>query len=144
MLEALAPAFPEAAWKGAPTPRSNVAESEGLPLFGLANSDLAGRYSHWLGTSGKRYLFSVYDPATCPAYCDAVLVVAKVDAFGRRAIIAIEDTGDFPDPAVCRAAQAAKRAGERAELHLHLLATTRAARREAIADLVGYASPARN
>ncbi len=144
MLDAATRSFPETAWIGSPSPHASVCESESLPLFGLAHSDLAGRYSHWLGASGKRYLFSVYDPAACPAYCDAVLVVAKVDDFGRRAIVGIEDTGDFPDPAVCRAAQAAKRAGARAELHLHLLAPTRASRREAIADLVGYASPARN
>ena len=132
------------AWSCAPQPLLDVRESEAQPLAALERSDLAGRYSHWLGASGRRYMFSVYAPAACPAYCDAVLVVAKVDAYGRRSIVAIEDTGEFPDPAVSRAARIARAAGGKVELHLHLLAASRAQRREAIADLVCYAAPGRN
>jgi len=132
------------AWSPAPPTYLEVRESEALPLAALERSDLAGRYSHWLGASGRRYMFSVYTPASCPAYCDAVLVVAKVDFHGRRSILAIEDTGEFPDPAVSRAAQKALAAGGKVELHLHLLAASRAQRREAITDLVCYAPPGRN
>ena len=105
---------------------------------------LAGRYAQWLGASGRRYLFSVYDPSSCPAYSDAILVLAKVDGHGRRTILAIEDTGDFADPAVSRAMRTAARCDGAVEVHLHLLASTRPARREAIADLLCYATPSRN
>jgi len=131
-------------WSVSPTPYLEVRESEGVPLAALERSELAGRYSHWLGASGRRYMFSVFDPASCPAYCDAILVTAKVDSLGRRTIVAIADTGDFPDPAVSRAAQAARSLGGRVELHLHLLAASRAQRREAIADLVCNGTPGRN
>ena len=89
-------------------------------------------------------MFSVFAPESCPAYCDAILVVAKVDSLGRRTIIAIDDTGEFPDPAVSRAAQIARSLGGGVELHLHLLAASRAQRREAITDLVCYGTPGRN
>ena len=89
-------------------------------------------------------MFSVFAPDSCPAYCDAILVVAKVDSLGRRTIIAIDDTGEFPDPAVSRAAHIARSLGGGGELHLHLLAASRAQRREAIVDLVCYGTPGRN
>jgi len=141
---ATSPARSSDVWSPAPPTCLEVRESEALPLAALERSDLAGRYSHWLGASGRRYMFSVYAPSSCPAYCDAVLVVAKVDVYGRRSIVAIEDTGAFPDPAVSRAAHMALAAGGKAELHLHLLAASRAQRREAIADLICYAAPGRN
>jgi hypothetical protein len=131
-------------WSADETPRTSVCEGETRPLAALVGSPLAGRYSQWLGASGRRYLFSVYDPSSCPAYSDAVLVLAKVDEVGRRTILAIEDTGDFADPAVSRALRAASRCDGAVEVHLHLLASTRLARRDAIADLLCYATPNRN
>lgn len=131
-------------WSAEETPRTSVCEGELKGLSALAGSGLAGRYAQWLGASGQRYLFSVYEPSSCPAYSDAILVLAKVDGHGRRAILAIEDTGDFADPAVSRALRAAARCDGDVEVHLHLLASTRQARREAIADLLCYATPNRN
>lgn len=131
-------------WSAAKTPRTGVCEGESQGLSSLAGSPLAGRYAQWLGASGRRYLFSVYDPQSCPAYCEAILVLAKVDEHGRRTILSIEDTGDFADPAVSRALRMAARCAEGAEVHLHLLASNRSERREAIADLLLYATPSRN
>jgi hypothetical protein len=141
---ALSGQAPAELWTCETTPRTGVCEGESKPLSALAGSPLAGRYSQWLGASGRRYLFSVYDPSACPAYCDAILVLAKVDEHGRRTILAIEDTGDFADPAVSRAMQTAAHCDEAVEVHLHLLASTRPARRDAITDLLCYATPSRN
>lgn len=135
---------PPSLWSAETPPRTGVCEGEARPLSALAGSDLAGRYSQWLGASGRRYLFSIYDPSSCPAYSDAILVLAKVDGLGRRTILAIEDTGDFADPAVSRAMRMASRCDCAVEVHLHLLASNRPARREAIADLLCYATPSRN
>ena len=43
-----------------------------------AHEDLLRRkYRSWRGRSGRAYMFSVYSPFDCPAYEDAVLIVAS-------------------------------------------------------------------
>jgi hypothetical protein len=131
-------------WVAPDGPSRGVAECGAAPLHALQASELAGRYARWQGASGLRYLFSVYAPETCPAYCDAILAVAGYDALGRRTILSIEDTGEFPEPALARATTLAAMSGGRVEFHLHLLAATRGARRSAIGDLAGQAASTRN
>lgn len=104
-------------------------------LAALAGEALAGRFRHWRGLSGRRYVFSVYDPASCPAYGDAVLIVATVDASGERRIVSIADTGALPEIAVAGARRIAASLEARVECHVHLLAASRFGREAAIADL---------
>ena len=58
---------------------------------------------------------------------------------GRRRIVALADTGVFPEPVVARLAQTAAPFSGRLELHLHLLAATAAERRAALDDLAAAA-----
>ena len=104
-------------------------------LAALAGEALAGRFRHWRGRSGRRYAFSVYDPASCPAYEDAVLIVAAVGPGGERRIVSIADTGALPEIAVARARAIASSLEARVECHVHLLAASRLEREAAIADL---------
>lgn len=104
-------------------------------LAALAGEALAGRFRHWRGWSGRRYVFSVYDPASCPAYEDAVLIVAAAGPDGERRIVSIADTGALPEIAVARARAIASSLATRVECHVHLLAASRAEREAAIADL---------
>jgi hypothetical protein len=66
------------------------------PLAALDGEVLNERFRSWRGASGRRYIFSVFDPARCPAYCDAVLIVAAVDAEGKPRALGLVDTGPFP------------------------------------------------
>ena len=107
----------------------------GAPLAALAGTSIAARFCSWIGSSGRRYVFSVYPAADCPAFRDAVLLGAVRDMTGqRRAILACE-TGAFPEPVVARAQRELHAYGAGAGLHLHLLAGSAAARAAMIADL---------
>ena len=77
-------------------PRSPAPDGE--PLAALAEEALSPRFRSWRGASGRRYIVSVYDPAACPAYCDAVLIAAAASPEGRRRPLALLDTGAFPEP----------------------------------------------
>ena len=107
-------------------PRQSCASA---PLAALAGDMLGGRFRSWLGHSGRRYVFSVYDAASCPPYEHAVMIVAAASSTDERRVAAIVDTGCFPDVAM------AKAAGGAVELHVHLLAQSRAERDAVIADL---------
>ena len=102
------------------------------PLLALADGALAQRFRSWRGVSGKRHIFSVYDAQSCPAYSDAVIIVATRSNDGERRIVFIGDTGCFPDVVLAKAAAEFK--GE-TEFHVHLLATAPQDRRAAIADI---------
>ena len=104
-------------------------------LTSLANEKLAERFRHWRGASGRRYIFSLYAPESCPAYDDAVLIVALKAADGLRRIAMICDTGSLPELALSRACKAAAAPGESVECHVHLLAASRAERAAVIEDL---------
>ena len=105
------------------------------PLAALAGESLAKRFRHWRGASGRRYVFSVYDRRCCPAYDDAVLIVAEVDADGERRASFIADTGVLPELVLAQADERAASAERAVEFHVHLLAATRAERAALIADL---------
>lgn len=104
-------------------------------LASLADEKLAGRFRHWRGASGRRYIFSLYEPESCPAYDDAVLIVAVKCTAGLRRILTICDTGPLPELALARACEAADASDESVECHVHLLAASHAERAAVIEDL---------
>jgi hypothetical protein len=106
-------------------------------LASLADGSLAAHFRYWRGASGRRYVFSVYDKVSCPAYDHAVLIAVTKEASGRRRIAFIADTGSLPELVL---AEAIRVAGEGAvELHTHLLAASTVERAEVVADLTDAA-----
>lgn len=130
--------WPEAAPPTAP----HLAESEPEPLAALEDEPLSPRFCAWRGASGRRYIASVYPAGVCPAYCDAALIAVSLGRDGRRRIVALADTGPFPEPVVARLAKTLAAATEQLEFHLHLLAETAAERRAALDDLAAAAPQA--
>ena len=104
------------------------------PLRALAGEALAARFRSWRGASGRRYIFSIFDRQSCPAYEHVVAMIVTRDPDGERRIMFIGDTGCFPELALARAAKEIPVAGE-IEFHFHMLATSRAERNAMIADL---------
>lgn len=130
----------EALWRAPATAAAhNLREPDCVALSALGAEALSGRFKSWRGASGRRYIFSVYDWRCCPAYCDAVFLAIAVGRDGQRRILAIADTGAFPEPVVANAAARFAHAGGRVEFHVHLLAASPANRRETIADLAALA-----
>ena len=114
-------------------------EADAEPLAALADEPLSPRFCAWRGASGRRYIASVYDARACPAYCDAALIAVARQSDGRRRIVALVDTGVFPEPVVARLAETFAPTAERLEFHLHLLAETASERRAALDDLAAAA-----
>ncbi len=110
-------------------------EHFGRALATLSQTPFAGRFVSWQGITGKSYVFSVYAPADCPAFCDAVVVAVGRDQRGDPRMLAAFDSGPFPEPVLARVQR--KFGGWRngLELHVHLLARTASDRRDALADL---------
>jgi hypothetical protein len=107
----------------------------GAALTALAGLPFSSRFWSWTGRSGRRYVFSVYPPSACPAFCDAVLVAAVSDGPRRLRIISVRDTGAFPEPIVARAQREFRSFGPGLEFHLHLLPSSPKDRAATIADL---------
>ena len=107
----------------------------GSALAALGGTTLASRFVSWAGLSGRRYVFSVYPAADCPAFSDAILLATICDADGRRRVARIRNTGAFPEPVLARARHDLEDLGRGLEFHLHLLPSTAAERQAAIADL---------
>jgi len=110
-------------------------EAHGSSLAALAGTSIAARFCSWIGSSGRRYVFSVYPAAECPAFRDAVLLGAVRDMTGQRRAILVREAGAFPEPVVAAAQRELSAYGPLAELHLHLLAGSAAARAAMVADL---------
>ncbi|MGA2792264.1 MAG: hypothetical protein ABSE69_01835 [Roseiarcus sp.] len=108
---------------------------DSAPLSALAGDALGAHFRSWRGASGRRYVFSIYGPPSCPAYDHAVIVVAAVDAAGDRTDVFIADTGCFPEIVLASAAAKWTRADAEIEFHIHLLAKSPAERRALISDL---------
>jgi hypothetical protein len=115
--------------------------SSGRRLSALSQTPLASRFFSWRGQSGKSYVFSIYAPSACPAFCDAVLIVAARDERGVRRVVTAFETGVFPEPVLTRAQRSFAVRGDDLEFHVHLLARSAAERRQAIADLLAVAGP---
>jgi hypothetical protein len=107
----------------------------GAALAALADMPFASRFCSWTGRSGRRYVFSVYAPSSCPSFCHAVLVAAVRHGPGRPRIVSVRDTGAFPEPVVARAQREFRAYGSDLEFHLHLLPSSSADRAAIIADL---------
>ena len=84
-----------------------------------------GALTSWLGLSGRRYVVSVYAPASVPDYSDAVLIAVSRDRQGGRRILAI-GTG-APEPLAAMAGCD--------EIHVHLLARDAGDKARLLADL---------
>jgi len=115
-------------------PSAPPAEAEGMQLAALAGEAINRQFLSWRGRSGRRYVCSVYDPAACPAYEHALLMVAAVAPDGARRLLSIADTGCFPEIVLAGAAEAT-RDGTPVEFHVHLLARSRADRAAILVDL---------
>jgi hypothetical protein len=108
---------------------------DNAPLLALADDALAARFRSWRGASGRRYVFSVYDPSCCPAYNHAVVIVAAVDDAGDRTALFVADTGCFPEIVLASAASKWGRGNLKIEFHVHLLVNSAVGRAALIADL---------
>jgi hypothetical protein len=104
-------------------------------LAALAGTSISSRFCSWLGLSGRRYIFSVYQAAECPAFRDAVLLATVRDMMGERRVVSVWETGAFPEPVLSRAQHELRTFGPGVEFHLHLLTTSSAERRATVADL---------
>jgi hypothetical protein len=104
-------------------------------LAALAGTSISSRFCSWIGLSGRRYIFSVYQAGDCPAFRDAVLLAAVRDMTGQRRVVAVYETGAFPEPVVAKAQHDLSAYGPGVEFHLHLLTTSPAERRATVADL---------
>ncbi len=124
---------PVAAWIAPVGDRQD--RTGGSALAALAGMPFSSRFCSWVGLSGRRYVFSVYPAATCPAFRDAVLLAAVCDMTGRRRAILVRDTDVFPEPVVAKAQRELYAFGAGLEFHLHLLAASPADRTATVADL---------
>ena len=111
------------------------------PLAGLAGSDLSERFRSWCGISGRRYIFSVFNEAAGPgsasdsSFSDAVVIAASRDRNGARRIVHIATTDGMPELLFRGRALAQARESGATEIHVHLLAASRAERRAIVEDL---------
>lgn len=122
---------------------SVVPECWSAPLASLAESDLTGRFRHWHGVSGRRYLFSIFSVGDlaaldqCPRYEDTILLAVIRAEDGSRTVALAAPTGPLPDLVFeGEALRAAVAAGVN-EIHMHLLARDEASRDAVMRDIAG-------
>ena len=112
------------------------------PLGCLVGAAFASHFHSWRGTSGKRYVCSVFpvlegkELGGLPEFDGAIALAVACDVRGRRRKIAVLDFswGDGRFTGDLNGAGDALRAGAR-EWHVHLLAGDSEARRIAINDI---------
>jgi hypothetical protein len=92
------------------------------------------KYRHWRGASGRSYVFSVYSAGDCPAYDDAVLIVATRQGGSPRALACV-DLGPFPEHRLAKLRQRFAAWPDEVEFHVHVLAERAGDRRSLIADI---------
>jgi hypothetical protein len=107
----------------------------GSSLAALAGMPISSRFCSWIGLSGRRYIFSVYPAADCPAFRDAILLATVRDMTGQRRVVSVRETGAFPEPVVAEVQRELRAFGPGVEFHLHLLTTSPAERAATVADL---------
>lgn len=126
-----------AGWHGAtqacrePGAAYQVADVDNAPLGALEGSELEGAFHAWIGRSRRRYIFTIAFPYELDheALRNAVVVCASRNRNGRRRALFIGEPHEIP--------HGLRHAGAAVEVHYHLLATTRQARRAVIEDLAG-------
>ena len=94
------------------------------PLKAASEADFGG-FTSWRGLSGRRYVVSVYHPASVPDYGDAVLIAVGRNRQGGRRILAV-GTGS-PEPLAALPGCV--------EIHVHLLARDAGEKARLLADL---------
>ena len=102
---------------------------------------LGGRFRHWEGQSGARYIFSVYKSGACPPLPGAVYVIVKRGYDDQCYPLAV---GRFPAIWESASSKASKllaiTGGD--EVHVHLLAEDDVAAEEVVRDLKPALGPA--
>jgi hypothetical protein len=104
-------------------------------LAALAGTSISSRFCSWIGLSGRRYIFSVYQAADCPAFRDAVLLAVIRDIMGQRRVVSVWETGAFPEPVLAKAQHELSAFGAGVEFHLHLVTNATGGHAATIADL---------
>ncbi len=106
-----------------------------MPAQVTRNRSFAGAFHYWCGSSGARYLHTVFDPDALPELDGAVYLAVRRDLDGRRTAI---DAGIIDNrPGIARYGQAlahARHSGAN-EIHLHLMADTARQRRDVLDDI---------
>lgn len=92
-----------------------------------------GRFSAWLGHSGRRHVMSVFDIGDEAAFEFEDAVVLAVDA--HRRILGVQEVGPFGAGGQIASWREAMRQAGATMVHIHLLAATAAARAAVMADL---------
>lgn len=96
-----------------------------MSIFHNSNSDVTGfedRFWYWHGTSGKRYIHSIYSLDACPPLPGAVFIHVKKLASGKRVGV---DVGRFShdwDYVEALVEKQKSDFGDVDEIHVHLLA----------------------
>jgi hypothetical protein len=104
-----------------------------------AHEDLLRRkYRSWRGRSGRTYMFSVYSAFDCPAYEDAVLIVASRGADA----LAWLDLGRFPEAELSALRRRFADRLDGVEFHIHVLADRCGDRSRLIEDVMHVGSDA--
>ncbi len=113
---------------------SSIARDEALAIVRDADTPLPLRA--WRGRSGRRYVVSVYplDEAD-DGYAGALLLAVARDADGRRHLVAARESGSTAVNGYNGQWLTAAREHGANELHVHLLAASRTARRDTLDDL---------
>jgi hypothetical protein len=111
-------------------PSTRLRSTVAFPAGSLAGSALSDRFRFWRGSSGRRFVFSVYALDEAPAYAGAVVLAVRVTASGEvpvwaGAVETLEDAALMP----------VLFAGAADRLHIHLLAGGRADRQALVDDL---------
>lgn len=75
------------------------------------------RFWYWRGSSGRDYIHSIYQKASCPPLNAAVVVLVRTSGGGRRALGVSRMDGSGRTPAECLPGWS-----EADEVHVHLLA----------------------
>lgn len=105
----------------------------------LDGTAFADEFRYWTGESGRRYLTRQIPVAEIDDFAGAPAVLLKVRADGTREIAWIGAIGADG----LRTALAASTAGDRCEIHVHLLADDARRRAHVIRDLIDGNGPAR-
>ena len=126
-IEGFAANRPGFASPAAPWPRKASA-----PLAALTGNPLAGRFHNWRGASGRRYICTVFaDFSEIGDFSGVLILSVRRDAGGGRRLLDITSR----DAPLAKGACGARAAAGANEWHVHLMATGRMARDEAMADL---------
>ena len=97
---------------------------------------LFARFRHWRGRSGRSYVFSVYAPAECPAYEDAVLmIVSRHDG-----ALACVDLGPLPEVTLSQWRGFYRDRLSELEFQIHVLSDRAPERRALMEDLSALAA----